>query len=247
MDGKLSPERIARVIARCDADVVALQELDAGRARTSGIDQAHRIARLLEMDVHFHPAIHVEEERFGDAILTHWPMHLVKSGQLPSPSHGRAGLEPRGALLVTVEMGATSLNVINTHLGLLPNERKRQISELLGPGWLGHPACNGPVVLCGDFNALPNSPALRQLSGRLRDAQTELERHRPQGTFFGRFAAARIDHVFVDPRIEVIDVEVPNTALNRAASDHLPLVVEIKMPPNGTHPAVDQEVKYGTR
>ena len=34
MDGKLSPARIARVIAQCNPDVVALQELDVRRART---------------------------------------------------------------------------------------------------------------------------------------------------------------------------------------------------------------------
>ena len=34
MDGKLDAERIARVIARARPDVVALQELDVGRART---------------------------------------------------------------------------------------------------------------------------------------------------------------------------------------------------------------------
>jgi hypothetical protein len=59
MDGKLSPERIARVIARYAPDVVALQELDVGRARTEGMDQAHRIAHYLAMDFHFHPAMHI--------------------------------------------------------------------------------------------------------------------------------------------------------------------------------------------
>ncbi len=38
MDGKLSPERIARVIARYSPDVVALQELDVGRTRSDGVD-----------------------------------------------------------------------------------------------------------------------------------------------------------------------------------------------------------------
>jgi hypothetical protein len=36
MDGKLSPERIARVIARHTPDVVALQEPDVGRERIAG-------------------------------------------------------------------------------------------------------------------------------------------------------------------------------------------------------------------
>ena len=47
VDRKLDVERVADVIAGCRADVVALQELDVGRARTRGIDQAHRLADLL--------------------------------------------------------------------------------------------------------------------------------------------------------------------------------------------------------
>lgn len=44
VDGKLSPGRIAEVIAETGADVVALQELDVRRARSGGVDQAEAIA-----------------------------------------------------------------------------------------------------------------------------------------------------------------------------------------------------------
>jgi endonuclease/exonuclease/phosphatase family metal-dependent hydrolase len=226
MDGKLAPERIARVIARYAPDVVALQELDVGRARTEGMDQAHIIARYLEMGFHFHPAMHIEEERYGDAILTHLPMRLVKAGELPGLSD-KPRLEPRGALWVAIELDGIEYQVMNTHLGLLPRERRVQAEALLGPGWLGHTDCREPVVLCGDFNALPSSPVCRLLRTRVNDAQIELESHRPRRTFFGRFPMARIDHVFVDPAIEVLDIEVPDTELARVASDHLPLIVEL--------------------
>lgn len=228
MDGKLAPERIARVIARYAPDIVALQELDVGRARTEGADQAHLIARYLEMDFHFHPALHLEEERYGDAILTHLPMRLVKAGPLPGLP-GKLILEPRGALWVAIDVHGTEIQVLNTHLGLLPRERKAQIEALLGPEWLAHPDCRGPLIVCGDFNALPASRVCRRLRSRLNDAQIELERHRPRGTFFGRFPAARIDHVFVDAGFEVADIEVPDSELARVASDHLPLIVEVKI------------------
>jgi endonuclease/exonuclease/phosphatase family metal-dependent hydrolase len=229
MDGKHSPERIARVIARCGPDIVALQELDVGRARTGGTDQAQVIARFLEMDFHFHPAIHIEGERYGDAILTHLPMRLVKAGGLPGLTD-KPKLEPRGALWVAVDVDGTELQVLNTHLGLLPRERLVQTEALLGPDWLGHPDCRGPVLLCGDFNALPSSPVCRRLRARLNDAQIELESHRPRGTFFGRFPTARIDHVFVDTASEVVDIELPNSEMVRLASDHLPLVVDVRLP-----------------
>ena len=47
---------------------------------------------------------------------------------------------------------------------------------------------------------------------------------------FGRYPCARIDHVFVDPGIEVVAMEVPNTELTRVASDHLPLIADVRIP-----------------
>ena len=41
---------------------------------------------------------------------------------------------------------------------------------------------------------------------------------------------AHIDRVFVDPAIEVLDIEVPDTELARVASDHLPLIAELRFP-----------------
>lgn len=224
MDGRLSPERIARTIARHGADIVALQELDVQRRRTGGIDQAQLIARHLEMNFHFHPALHLEEERYGDAILTDLPMRLVRAGSLP----GFSSHEPRGALWVVIDLGGgAELNVLNTHLGLTAGERRLQTQALLGPEWLGDPRCRDPVVLCGDLNAMPSSLVCRMLRTRLRDVQLEHETHRPRATFFTRFPMARIDYVFVSPGVGIRDIDVPGGALARVASDHLPLIVDL--------------------
>ena len=223
MDGRLSPERIARLIARLAPDVVALQEVDVGRPRTGAVDQAHRIAELLAMDVHFHASLQVAEERYGNAVLSRLPMRRVRAGALP----GLPGLEPRGVLWVAIQWGDGELHVFNTHLGLRARERRAQVEALLGPDWLGHPDCRGPVVLCGDFNTLPGAREYRRLRQRLRDAQRELAGHRPRGTFFGRWPALRLDHVFIGGGLRVVDVEVPGSELARVASDHLPLLVEL--------------------
>jgi endonuclease/exonuclease/phosphatase family metal-dependent hydrolase len=226
MDGKAAPERIARVIARYKPDIVALQELDVERQRTGGIDQAQRIARLLQMKFHFHPAIHLEEERYGDAILTHLPMRLVRAGALPG-LRKMPSLEPRGALWASIEVDGTEIQVLNTHLGLMARERRAQMDELLGNSWLGHPDCHGAVVFCGDLNALPSSAVCRRLGRLLTDVQVEVNAHRPKATFFTRFPSLRIDHIYVDRETEVLHVEVPNSALTRLASDHLPLIANI--------------------
>jgi len=229
MDGKLDAERIARVIARARPDVVALQELDVGRARSQGMDQAHLIAHYLEMEFHFHPAMHLEEERYGDAILTHLPQRLVKAGPLPGLAD-KPRLEPRGVLWVAIDLHGREVQIINTHLGLHPRERVAQVEALLGSDWLAHEQCQEPVILCGDLNALPSSPVCRRLGGQLKDAQTEAKQHRPRATFSSRLPTMRIDHIFISPGLEVDGIEIPNSELARVASDHLPLVAKIRFP-----------------
>jgi endonuclease/exonuclease/phosphatase family metal-dependent hydrolase len=224
-DGVLSPERIAEVIAGFEPDVVALQELDVGRARTGAVDQAHEIANLLGMAFHFNPSLRVMEELFGDAILTARPCSLVHAGPLP----GISGLEPRGALWAAIDVGGVALQVINTHLGLAARERRVQIKALLGPEWLGHPACRDPMLLIGDFNALPRSRAYRRLTRDLADAQRAHPCSRPRPTFPSRLPILRIDHAFVGGGVEVIGSAVPRTPLTRVASDHLPLVFDLRL------------------
>ncbi|MFA7388599.1 MAG: endonuclease/exonuclease/phosphatase family protein, partial [Thiohalobacteraceae bacterium] len=228
MDGKLDAERVARVIARAKPDVVALQELDVGRLRSQSMDQAHLIARYLEMDFHFHPALHLEEERYGDAILTHLPLRLVKAGALPGLAD-KPRLEPRGVLWVAIDLHGTEVQVINTHLGLYPRERLAQVEALLGADWLAHPDCRDPVILCGDFNAMPSSPVCRHFGRRLRDAQIVAPGHRPKATFSSRFPSLRIDHIFIGAGIEVSGIQIPRSQLARIASDHLPLLAELRI------------------
>lgn len=229
-DGRLSPERIAEVIAGARPDVVALQELDVGRTRTDGLDQAHAVARELGMRFHFHPALHVEEERYGDAVLSALPMRLVKAGPLPGLPR-RPLLEPRGALWVAVDLGGgVELQVVNTHLGLVARERLAQAAALLGAEWLGHPDCRGkPAVLLGDFNAVSRSPAYRLLAGRLRDAQVSVPGHRARPTFPARWPLIRIDHVFLGEGVEALRAEARRGVVERVASDHLPLVVDVEV------------------
>ncbi len=228
MDGKLAPERIARVIAQHAPDIVALQELDVGRQRSNGVDQAALIAHHLEMKQVFHPTLHIEEERYGDAILTHLPMRLIKAEPLPSPG-SRWPSEPRGALWVVVELDGIEIHVFNTHLGLTPHERKVQVEALTGPDWLADPACHTPVVLCGDFNALPRSSVCRELGKRLKDVKAGQAIKRRNGTFFGRFPFARIDHIFVGGDVIVDHIDIPKTTLTRLASDHLPLIADLRL------------------
>lgn len=225
-DRRMSPERIAQVIAACDADIVALQEIDVGRLRSGGFDQARIIAEKLGFSSHFHPALRVAEEQYGDAVLTRWPSRLVKVGLLPGLNDLWLS-EPRGAIWVEAEVHGVRLQVINTHFGLRRRERRAQAAALLGSDWVGR--CRPPYAVLGDLNSLPRGSVYRSFTARLRDAHLAGTRGRPQPTFPSRRPLLRIDHIFVSSDVEVASAAVVRSPLARAASDHLPLVARLRI------------------
>ncbi|MDB5509639.1 MAG: Endonuclease/exonuclease/phosphatase [Hyphomicrobiales bacterium] len=236
VDGRISPGRIAEVIAEAAPDIVALQEVDVLRKRTGLVDQAEEIARALGMNSHFHPALRVLEELYGDAILTTLPSVLKKTGSLP----GRPGLrtlEPRGALWAEIDAGGIALQVVNTHLSLVARERRTQTDALFGAEWMGRADCANPVALVGDFNLVPRSRVYRRLSARMNDAQRAPGLGRPKPTFPAGFPVLRIDHVFTRGHVTVRGVTVIRNEVTRVASDHLPLVVELELHPTAPDPA----------
>jgi endonuclease/exonuclease/phosphatase family metal-dependent hydrolase len=227
-DGRLDVGRVAEVIAARSPDIVALQEVDVGRARTGGVDQAHRLAERLGMAFHFHAALRVEAEQYGDAVLTARPARLIKAAALPGDPWFRR-LEPRGALWVAVTLEAGELQVINTHLGLVPREQRAQAAALAGAGWLATRDRRDPLMLVGDLNATAMSGVYRILASHLADARRAAPRPRAHPTFPSTAPILAIDHVFVSPGIEILSVAVPRDTLTRLASDHLPLVVDFRL------------------
>lgn len=236
-DRKLDPARIAAVINECRPDIIALQEVDVGRVRSGGMDQAHMIATHLRMEAQFHPALHLEDEKYGDAVVTALPMRLVKAAVLPSLG------EPRGALWVEIDLTVVKLQVIVTHLGLRGSDRARQAAVLLGPGWLGGIAQGEPVVLAGDLNAIARSAAYKLVARQLKDAQFEVNA-KPRPTFPSRLPLLRLDHVFIGEGIKVERCEVHSSALARVASDHLPIVADLVLEPLEARRA-DAQPAYG--
>ena len=229
IDGRLDVGRIAAVITALSPDIVALQELDVGRARTGGVDQASALAGRLGMSHRFHASVHVESERYGDAILTHHPECLVKVGTLPGDPR-LPWLEPRAALWTAVRLGEVDLQVINTHLGLTPREQRRQVEALLSEAWLGQDAARvTPLMLVGDLNATPVSRVYGRLASRLIDARRAAKFVRATPTFPSRLPILALDHVFISAGIDVEAVWTPRDRLSRHASDHLPLVVDFRL------------------
>lgn len=130
---------------------------------------------------------------------------------------------------VEIDLFGQKLQVVNAHLGLTPGERNYQVRVLTGPEWLSHPDCRPPVVLCGDFNTLPSSTIHKRLKNALMDEQEKLKFGHNQFTFPSKLPMVRFDHVFISPDLVVEDELIPRTRLTGVASDHLPLVVRLRL------------------
>ncbi len=221
-DGRWEPERHAQIIGQYQPDIIALQEVDVGRRRSGGHHQAQRIASVLDMDYHFHSCTTVEEEHYGIAVISRYPMRIVKAEALPRASK----MEARGAMWVEIDRNGERIQVINTHLSLVPRERLLQAQTLMGGKWIGSAkATHTPVVLCGDFNMFPRSKVYQTVQQGLNDAGIRALRQGEIRTWLG---VARLDYIFVSEGIEIDHAFTPRTFLTRKASDHTPLVVDMR-------------------
>jgi endonuclease/exonuclease/phosphatase family metal-dependent hydrolase len=154
-------EAILGVVRRCTPDVVCLQEVVANERG----NQAEWLASELgDWSVAYAGAPLVAgTARFGNAVLSRWPIETDSSAQLP---YVPDELEVQR---VVVHARTGGVDVFSTHLAWQLHDaalRERQVQALVRfVSECTDPAAPlGPVV-AGDFNAEPDSNAVRYLSG----------------------------------------------------------------------------------
>jgi endonuclease/exonuclease/phosphatase family metal-dependent hydrolase len=215
-DDRVDLGRVADVIAASEPDVVTLQEVDSFRKRSRSLDQPAELARRLGMEPHFTACISEDGEHYGIATLSRLPVTETRRVRLPA--HTRRKTEPRYALATRVDWRGTPVEVVNTHLSVLPGERPGQVAHLLADlGEIGH-----DVVLGGDFNVTPWSPLYRRM---LRSLYATRDRGR---SWPARLPLLRLDHVLYRGDLDVTHSQVVDSPTARRASDHLPVVASFR-------------------
>jgi endonuclease/exonuclease/phosphatase family metal-dependent hydrolase len=215
-DQRVDLGRIGDVIIGYGPDVVALQEVDVGRARSGGADQAAELATRLGMHARFVGCVERGCERYGIATLSRWPIEESRTVMLPH----RPETEPRAALCLWVRWPAAErrLELINTHLSTNGVERVEQVAALSAE--IG----TGDVVLAGDLNCSAASTPYRSLCTTLR-AVTKAR------TWPARFPLFQLDHLLYRGALRLVSSGVWSRAPARRASDHLPVVAELEALP----------------
>jgi endonuclease/exonuclease/phosphatase family metal-dependent hydrolase len=216
-DNRVDLERIASVIAPFEPQIVALQEVDVGRARSGGVDQAHGLASRLAMSAHFAACIEDGCERYGIATLTSLPVLDSRLLALPALVH-RRGSQPRRALVtrLTWPVPGHTLDMVNTHLSIVAAERPAQVAAI------ARELDADDVVVAGDLNCMPWSRAYRALSCELRSAT------RRARTWPARAPLFPIDHILYRGAFAVIEAGAWTPKNARRASDHLPVIAVLE-------------------
>lgn len=211
-DGRADPERILGVLRELDADVVALQEVEA---HDEGADMLDWLGKQLGCTAVPGTTLKRHDGHFGNGLLSRCP---VKEKRLTDLSW--RGREPRGAITVDVDCSGRRLRVCATHLGLRPAERRDQVQQLLH---LFRERPHDRAVLMGDLNEwfLWGRP-LRRLHRHFLETPS-------LSTFPSRMPFLALDRIWTHPHSMLKRVQVHKTPLARRASDHLPLVATLEL------------------
>ena len=220
VDGKIDFQRIADLIKREQADIVALQEVDKGVERTARRDCPAELAALTGMTCVFSNNFHFQGGEYGNAVLTRFPIKgwTNRHYQMLRPG------EQRGLLQVVLDVHGRELVFLDTHIDYRGDDAERLVNaaEMLEviQAYRGR-----PIILCGDFNDTPGSRTHQKLAEAFTDTWTAA------GAGDGFTIPAekpnkRIDFIWLskDSALEATKAWVPASL----ASDHLPVVTEFR-------------------
>ncbi len=227
LDGRVRIERIGRVLAEVDADIIALQEVVSHEGRTIQDHQARYLADRLG---YFHAIGETRRHRggvYGNVTLSRWSFEMVRHVDLSVPQR-----EERGVLRTDVRIGTHLLHIFNVHLGTSHRERRTQAIRLIDEDLLRSIDISGPRVILGDFNEWTHGLVTRTLTAEfhLTDLRTHIRRTRAYPAIL---PLLNLDHIYFDPHLKIRTAGFHRNRLSLIASDHLPLLAELTFEEHG--------------
>ena len=219
--GKDNLERVASIVKSNAAEVVLLQEVDRHTTRSGNVDQIAELERLTGMHGIFGKSLDYQGGEYGIAVLSKWPITAKEVIPLHvEPPQVRAGgsIEPRIALIVTIDAPFGPLRIANTHLDASGEDlyRMQEVPQLLG-------AAKG-MIAGGDFNSTPDSAVhAAVLRAGFRDAWAECGKG-SELTYPATPPSKRIDYIFLNDLTRCTSA----TVIDTDASDHRPVLAVLR-------------------
>ncbi len=232
--GKLE-KQISELLRREDADVVCLQEVvqvEGGRSYFFLDLQELMSATGYEYFYHtpsWSGKYMRREAHWGNCVLSKTPFksthsfytyqEKVNDFDFLEDTDYNAG---RSVQHVSVEHNGQPVNILNHHGYHLHSHKNGDEETVRQCGLIADYAkkLNGPVVLCGDFNLIPDSPSLEQINAVLVNHVKERGILSTRTPLTHKTEAC--DFIFTSPDIEVMNFQV----LDDIVSDHKALTIE---------------------
>jgi len=221
LDGRVDLARIAALIIQERADLVALQEVDKGVARTARRDLPAELAALTGLTCVFSNNFPYQGGEYGNAVLTRFPIKRWTNHhyEMLRPN------EQRGILQLVLDVQGRELVLMNTHIDSRADdaERWKNVGEIetLAASYSGR-----PVIICGDFNTEPRGRVYERLSKSFVDTWPQSG----TGAGFSFPAGApvkRIDYIWISQGAALVPLKA--WVVPSEASDHLPVVAEFEL------------------
>ncbi|EOV8088944.1 endonuclease/exonuclease/phosphatase family protein [Providencia rettgeri] len=222
-------------IAKIDADVIVLTEVDNKTARSKKVHQLEEIAKANKMDFVFGKALDFDGGEYGVGILSKYKIDKSKVINLPS-----GDAEQRVVLISQISKPGfdTPIIVMGTHLDWQkdPTIRIGQVRHILdasiGDTDTGFDNIAASIkILAGDFNSTANEQPIQEIRYMWNPVEFKGVDYR---SWPAVNPAIDIDHIFTF-KGQVWDVkkmEIPTDSKEfqwSNVSDHLPIIAELEL------------------
>ncbi|MBO4935885.1 MAG: endonuclease/exonuclease/phosphatase family protein [Alistipes sp.] len=209
LDDVVDYERVGKVIADMNAEVVAVQELDSMTTRYPGQDVLKNLADYTGMHSTFGAAISYKGGKYGVGVLSKEKPISYYCVPLPCSS------EPRVLLVVEFE----NYYFCSTHFSLYAEYREQAVNIINEEA----KRLKKPFLVAGDFNTRRGSEQMRLMAETFHI----FEKRAPIDTFPSDAPTQEIDYICLytgrSAAATIIDSWVPDIP---TLSDHRPTVVE---------------------
>lgn len=232
LDRRFRLDRIVKIVADHDVDIVLLQEVDDGVPRSLRMNLAKELAE--ELDYPHYAVGHnvsLRKGRYGNATLSRFPILRERNIDLTVGNRKR-----RGCQHTTIDVGPDGaqrrqLEVFNLHLGLSARERERQAGTLARSREFVDLGRQTACLLGGDFNdwrSLLRAFFVEALGFRCATDRTR--RLRPQAikTYPSFSPSAAPDRIYFRGGLRLLSVARCRHQIARVASDHLPVTAHFE-------------------
>ncbi|MCA9217250.1 MAG: endonuclease/exonuclease/phosphatase family protein [Planctomycetales bacterium] len=224
VDRRYRLERVIEAIARCEADIVLLQEVDDGVPRSNHHRQVDMLGDALDLPHRaFQRNVMLTEGHYGNAILSRFPLTDIQNLDLTVPLKKR-----RRALIahcnVRFDGHQHTMLIFNFHLGLAGFERRIQLRRVLSCPLLKRTHQRTAVIVAGDYNDVWG-----RLGRQIMEPANFLSVSENAKTFPAMLPVRPLDRIFYRGRLSLDHSYVSRTKVAREASDHLPLVAEFEL------------------